>query len=137
MRKAAEDGHLIALDLAEKLVNHDIPFRKAHQIIGQVVKLAHKSGKPISKLSESEVKKAIKSKEVSLKLIMKLIQSTTITSSLHARKSQGSSGISEQKRMTVHRMKKIKKYQVVVTTQSNAVQNSLNQLDKKVKQLIK
>jgi len=60
MRKAAEDGHLIALDLAEKLVNHDIPFRKAHQIIGQIVKLAHKSGKPISELSESEVKKAIK-----------------------------------------------------------------------------
>ena len=92
MRKAAEDGHLIALDLAEKLVHHDISFRKAHQIIGRIVKLAHTSGKPISKLSESEVKKVIKSKEVSLKLLMELIQSTTLTSSLHARKSQGSSG---------------------------------------------
>ena len=57
MRKAAEDGYLIALDLAEKLVHHDIPFRKSHQIIGLLVKLAHKSGKPISKLNESEVKK--------------------------------------------------------------------------------
>jgi len=135
MRKAAEDGHLIALDLAEKLVNHDIPFRKAHQIIGQIVKLAHKSGKPISKLSESEVKKAIKSKEVSLKLIMKLIRSTTLTSSLHDRKSQGSSGISEQKRMTAHRMKKIEMYQTGVKKRTLAVQNSLNQLNKKVKQL--
>ena len=135
MKKAAEDGHLIALDLAEKLVNHDIPFRKAHQIIGQIVKIAHKSGKPISKLSESEVKKAIKSKEVSLKLIMKLNQSTTITSSLHARKSQGSSGISEQKRMTAHRMKKIEMYQTGVKKRSLMVQNSLNQLNKKVKQL--
>jgi len=135
MRKAAEDGHLIALDLAEKLVNHDIPFRKAHQIIGRVVKLAHKSGKPISKLNESEVKKAIKSKEVSLKLLMKLIQSTTITSSLHARTSQGSSGISEQKRMTAHRMKKIEMYQTGVKKRTLAVQNSLNQLNKKVKQL--
>ena len=77
----------------------------------------------------------IKSKEVSLKLIMKLIQSTTITSSLHARKSQGSSGISEQKRMTAHRMKKIEMYQTGVKKRTLAVQNSLNQLNKKVKQL--
>jgi len=137
MRKAAEDGHLIALDLAEKLVHHNIPFRKAHQIIGRIVKLAHKSGKPISKLDESEVKKVIKSKEVSLKLLMELIQSTTITSSLHARKSQGSSGISEQKRMITHRMKKIGMYQTGIKTRSNAVQNSLNKLNQKVKQLTK
>jgi len=137
MRKAAEDGHLIALDLAEKLVHHNIPFRKSHQIIGQIVKLAHKSGKPISKLSESEVKKVIKSKEVSLKLLMELIQSTTLTSSLQARKSQGSSGISEQKRMTAHRMNKINMYQAGVKTRSNAVQNSLNNLNQKVKQLTK
>jgi len=137
MRKAAEDGHLIALDLAEKLVHHNIPFRKSHQIIGQIVKLAHKSGKPISKLSESEVKKVIKSKEVSLKLLMELIQSTTLTSSLQARKSQGSSGISEQKRMTADRMNKINMYQAGVKTRSNAVQNSLNKLNQKVKQLTK
>ena len=137
MRKAAEDGHLIALDLAEKLVHHNIPFRKSHQIIGRVVKLAHKSGKPISKLSESEVKKVIKSKEVSLKLLMELIQSTTLTSSLQARKSQGSSGISEQKRMTADRMNKINMYQAGVKTRSNAVQNSLNKMNQKVKQLTK
>jgi len=137
MRKAAEDGHLIALDLAEKLVHHNIPFRKSHQIIGRVVKLAHESGKPISKLSESEVKKVIKSKEVSLKLLMELIQSTTLTSSLQARKSQGSSGISEQKRMTAHRMNKINMYQAGVKTRSNAVQNSLNKMNQKVKQLTK
>ena len=137
MKKAAEDGYIIALDLAEKLVHHDIPFRKSHQIIGRLVKFAHKSGKPISKLNESEVKKMIKGKEVSLKLLMELIQSTTITSSLHARKSQGSSGISEQKRMTTHRMKKIEMYQKGIKTRSLAVQNSLNQLNKKVKQLTK
>ena len=137
MRKAAEDGHLIALDLAEKLVHHDISFRKSHQIIGRVVKLAHKSGKPISKLSESEVKNVVKSKEVSLKLLMKLIKSTTLTSSLHERKSQGSSGTSEQKRMIAHRMIKIKKYQTGIKKRSDVVQNSLNNLNRKVKQLTK
>ena len=137
MKKAAEDGYIIALDLAEKLVHHDIPFRKSHQIIGRLVKLAHKSGKPISKLNESEVKKMIKGKEVSLKLLMELIQSTTITSSLHDRKSQGSSGISEQKRMIKDRMGKINAYQRGIKNRSNQVQNSLNNLNRKVKQLTK
>jgi len=136
MKKAAEDGYIIALDLAEKLVHHDIPFRKSHQIIGRLVKLAHKSGKPISKLNESEVKKMIKGKEVSLKLLMELIQSTII-SSLHDRKSQGSSGISEQKRMVKDRMGKINVYQTGIKNRSNQVQNSLNNLNRKVKQLTK
>jgi len=137
MKKAAEDGYIIALDLAEKLVHHDIPFRKSHQIIGRLVKFAHKSGKPISKLNESEVKKVIKGKEVSLKLLIELIQSTTITSSLHDRKSQGSSGISEQKRMIKDRMGKINAYQRGIKNRSNQVQNSLNNLNRKVKELTK
>jgi len=137
MKKAAEDGYLIALDLAEKLVHNGISFRKSHQIIGRLVKIAHKSGKPISELNKSEIKKEIKAKEVSLELLIKLIQSTTITSSLHERTSQGSSGISEQKRMIKHRLGKINAYQTDIKNRSNDVQNSLNKLSKKVKALTK
>jgi len=137
MKKAAEDGYLIALDLAEKLVHNGISFRKSHQIIGRLVKIAHKSGKPISELNKSEIKKEIKAKEVSLELLIELIQSTTITSSLHDRTSQGSSGISEQKRMIKHRLGKINAYQTGIKNRSNDVQNSLNNLSKKVKALTK
>ena len=137
MKKAAEDGYLIALDLAEKLVHNGISFRKSHQIIGRLVKIAHKSGKPISELNKSEIKKEIKAKEVSLELLIKLIKSTTITSSLHDRTSQGSSGISEQKRMVKHRLGKINAYQTGIKNRSNDVQNSLNNLSKKVKALTK
>jgi len=137
MKKAAEDGYLIALDLAEKLVHNGISFRKSHQIIGRLVKIAHKSGKPISELNKSEIKKEIKGKEVSLELLIELIQSTTITSSLHDRTSQGSSGISEQKRMIKHRLGKINAYQTGIKNRSNDVQNSLNKLSKKVKALTK
>jgi len=137
MKKAAEDGYLIALDLAEKLVHNGISFRKSHQIIGRLVKIAHKSGKPISELNKSEIKKEIKGKEVSLELLIELIQSTTITSSLHDRTSQGSSGISEQKRMIKHRLGKINAYQTGIKNRSNDVQNSLNNLSKKVKALTK
>ena len=137
MKKAAEDGYLIALDLAEKLVHNGISFRKSHQIIGRLVKIAHKSGKPISELNKSEIKKEIKGKEVSLELLIKLIKSTTITSSLHDRTSQGSSGISEQKRMVKHRLGKINVYQTGIKKRSDYVQNSLNKLNKKVKALTK
>ena len=137
MKKAAEDGYLIALDLAEKLVHNGISFRKSHQIIGRLVKIAHKSGKPISELNKSEIKKEIKGKEVSLELLIKLIKSTTITSSLHDRTSQGSSGISEQKRMVKHRLGKINVYQTGIKKRNNYVQNSLNKLNKKVKALTK
>jgi len=137
IKKAAEDGYLIALDLAEKLVHNGISFRKSHQIIGRLVKIAHKSGKPISELNKSEIKKEIKGKEVSLELLIELIQSTTITSSLHDRTSQGSSGISEQKRMIKHRSGKINAYQTGIKNRSNDVQNSLNKLSKKVKALTK
>jgi archaellum component FlaC len=68
---------------------------------------------------------------------MELIQSTTIISSLHDRKSQGSSGISEQKRMVKDRMGKINVYQTGIKNRSNQVQNSLNNLNRKVKQLTK
>ena len=137
MKKAAEDGYLIALDLAEKLVHNGISFRKSHQIIGRLVKIAHKSGKPISELNKSEIKNEIKGKEVSLELLIKLIKSTTITSSLHDRTSQGSSGISEQKRMIKHRLGKINAYQTGIKKRSNDVQNSLNKMNKKVKALTK
>ena len=137
MKKAAEDGYLIALDLAEKLVHNGISFRKSHQIIGRFVKIAHKSGKPISELNKSEIKNEIKGKEVSLELLIKLIKSTTITSSLHDRTSQGSSGISEQKRMVKHRLGKINAYQTGIKKRSNDVQNSLNKMNKKVKALTK
>ena len=137
MKKAAEDGYLIALDLAEKLVHNGISFRKSHQIIGRLVKIAHKSGKPISELNKSEIKNEIKGKEVSLELLIKLIKSTTITSSLHDRTSQGSSGISEQKRMVKHRLGKINVYQTGIKKRSNDVQNSLNKMNKKVKALTK
>jgi len=137
MKKAAEDGYLIALDLAEKLVHNGISFRKSHQIIGRLVKIAHKLGKPISELNKSEIKKEIKGREVSLELLIELIQSTTITSSLHDRTSQGSSGILEQKRMIKHRLGKINAYQTDIKNRSNDVQNSLNKLSKKVKALTK
>ena len=137
MKKAAESGYLIALDLAEKLVGKGIPFRIAHNVIGKLVQIASISKKPLSKITPSEVKTSVKGTNVDSKFLLKLINSTSINSSLQDRISQGSSGISEQKRMIVDRMKKIKVYRQGTTKRENEVKSTLETLSKKVKVLTK
>jgi len=137
MKKATENGYLIALDLAEKLVQKDIPFRTAHQVIGKLVQLANYSKKPISKITPNELNTAIKGTTVNSKFLSEIIKSTTINSSLRDRISQGSSGIAEQKRMIDHRMKKINAYREGITKRDKDVKNALYNLSLKVKELTK
>jgi len=135
MKKAIEGGYLVALDVAEKLVNNGIPFRTAHQIVGSIVKIAHNSKKPFEKLSIDEITKSTKGIEPSL--VKKIIESTSISSSLQNRISQGSSGISEQKRMIQHRMKKLSMYRTGTTKRDNEVKTTFSNLTLKVKNLTK
>ena len=99
MKKVTESSNLIALDIAEKLVQEGIPFRVTHKISGVLVQLAHDSKKPISKLTLSEIKKSVADTKVDPKIVSKIISSTTVVSSLKDRTSFGSSGYDEQKRM--------------------------------------
>lgn len=137
MKKSTQGGYLIALDLAEKLVQKGIPFRTAHKVVGQLVQIASISKKPLSKITPSEVKASVKGTNVDSKFLIKLINSTTIDSSLRDRTSQGSSGILEQKRMIVDRMKKIKMYREGTNKRENQVKITFENLSKKVKLLIK
>ena len=137
MKKATESGNLIALDLAEKLVKKGIPFRTAHKVIGKLSQIASTSKKSLSKMSSSEVKTSVKGTNVDPKFLLKLINSTSISSSLQDRKSQGSSGITEQKRMITDRMKKLKIYRQGTTKREAEVKSTLDNLSKKVKLLTK
>tara|TARA_B110000263_G_C14886438_1_gene319730 strand:- start:62 stop:505 length:444 start_codon:yes stop_codon:yes gene_type:complete len=136
MRNAAEDGYLIALDLAEKLVYEKIPFRTAHNIIGNLVQIAHVSKKHISELNIDDIN-SISQKNIKSKKLLEIIQNTTISSSLKNRKSQGSSGISEQTRMISQRTKKIVLYKKTVKKQNDAVKKAFDSLSKRVKTLVK
>jgi len=138
MKKAAERGDLLALDLAEKLVTNGVPFRTAHKIIGHLINLSHNSKKPLSKMTLTEIKKTIQSKNIAKsKLVLEIIKTTTTSSSLRDRISQGSSGISEQKRMIKHRMNKLRVYNVGISKRRNAVEFSFEKLSKKVDTLTK
>ena len=137
MKKAAESSYLIALDIAEKLVQSGIPFRTTHKIVGGLVQIAHQSNKSMNKLSMKEISKITQETKINPNLIMEIIQSTTITSSLKERKSFGSSGYDEQKRMIEDRMKKINSYRISATKRDNDISKALDDLSNKVIELIK
>jgi len=137
MKKAAESSYIIALDIAEKLVQNGIPFRTTHKIAGGLVQIAHQSNKSMNKLSMKEISKIAQETKTNPKLIMEIIQSTTITSSLKDRKSFGSSGYDEQKRMIEDRMEKINNYRINATKRDNDISKALDNLSNKITELIK
>ncbi|MBC8515999.1 MAG: argininosuccinate lyase [Nitrosopumilus sp.] len=136
MKKVTESSNLIALDIAEKLVQEGIPFRVTHKISGVLVQLAHNSKKPISKLTLSEIKKSVADTKVHPEIVSKIISSTTVVSSLKDRKSFGSSGYDEQKRMISDRILKINQYRSDVLRRENKINASIDDLKKQVKAII-
>ncbi len=54
MRRACDDGFLTATDLADYLARKGIPFRKAHEITGKIVRYCEKSGRRLKDLSLKE-----------------------------------------------------------------------------------
>ncbi|MDH3501094.1 MAG: argininosuccinate lyase [Nitrosopumilus sp.] len=137
MKKATESSYLIALDIAENLVKKGIPFRTTHKIAGSLVQIAHESKKPLNKINIEEISKVIKGTKIEPKLIQSIIQNTTITSSLKERKSFGSSGYEEQKRMINDRIKKINSYRITTTKRQNDIIKAFENLSNKVQFIIK
>ena len=52
---AASDPALLATDLADYLVKKGMPFRQAHHVVGAVVALAEKTGKPLNQLTLADL----------------------------------------------------------------------------------
>jgi argininosuccinate lyase len=53
--RAASDPALLATDLVDYLVKKGMPFRQAHHVVGKVVALAEKTGKPLNQLTLAEL----------------------------------------------------------------------------------
>ena len=136
MKKVTESSNLIALDIAEKLVQEGIPFRVTHQISGILVQLAHNSKKPISKLTLSEIKKSVVDSKVDPKIVSKIISSITVVSSLKSRKSYGSSGYDEQKRMISDRIQTINQYRLNMSKRESKINSSIDGLEKQIHEIL-
>ncbi len=137
MKKVTESSNLIALDIAEKLVQEGIPFRITHKIAGLLVQLSHQSKKPISKLTPTEIKKSVSDTKVDPKIVSKIISTITVISSLKERKSYGSSGYDEQKRMISDRIQKINNLRTAITKRENAINSSIESLQKQIDEIIR
>ena len=137
MKKATNSSYLIALDIAEKLVLKEIPFRTTHKIAGSLVQQAHNSKKPLNKLTSAEIKKSVEGTKVDPITVAEIIKTTTTVSSLQDRVSFGSSGYAEQKRMIKSRMKKINDLRTNTTKRENELSKALELLDEKISNLIK
>ncbi len=125
MKKVTESSNLIA-----------IPFRVTHKISGVLVQLAHNSKKPISKLTTLEIKKSVDGTKIDPKIVAKIISTTTVVSSLKDRKSFGSSGYDEQKRMISDRTQKINIWRSDMSKRENKIKSSINELQKLVDEII-
>ncbi|MCH5336707.1 MAG: argininosuccinate lyase [Campylobacter sp.] len=86
MLKACKKGHLLATDLADYLVREkNIPFRKAHFIVGELVAEAEKQGVDISELKNLSKINPIFDEKAS--------QILDFNVSLNSKQSQGSSSV--------------------------------------------
>ena len=137
MKKATESGYLVALDIAERLVKKGIPFRTTHKIAGSLVQIAHNSKKPLNKLDIQEITQIVGDNKIDSHMVQEIIRNTTIKSSLKERKSFGSSGYEEQKRMINDRIKKIDSYRTVATKHQNDISKAFDALSDKVKEFTK
>ena len=54
--RAAADPLLLATDLADYLVGKGMAFRQAHHVVGAVVALAEKTGRPLDRLTLADFK---------------------------------------------------------------------------------
>ena len=105
-------------------------------IVGKLVQIASMDRKNLDELTLDELN-SINIKGIKPGKLMDLIQNTSVTLSLKERKSKGSSGLGEQKRMLNHRTKKIISYSTKVKKQSAFIKKSFVDLSKKVQRIIK
>jgi len=54
--RAASDPALLATDLADELVRHQVPFRMAHDIVGKLAAESNRTGVPLDKLPEDFIR---------------------------------------------------------------------------------
>ena len=137
MKKAAESGYLVALDIAEELVQDGVPFRTAHKISGRLVQTAHEQKKQLRKLGTSDISVAVKGSGASPESVARAIRTVTISSSLKNRRSLGSPGYDEQDRMISERIKKISECREYSARIDGRVSKALEGLAARVRELTK
>ena len=56
LRESASDPALVATEMADYLVNHGVPFREAHEIVGKVLRVAEQEQKTVREMPLAQLK---------------------------------------------------------------------------------
>lgn len=104
MLKACKEGYLNATDIADYLVNKNIPFRDAHHIAARLVKKAMEEEKTLEGLSLAEYK------EESDKFEKDIYQAIDLKTIVKTRDSRGGPAKKEVQRQIEYVKEKLKKY---------------------------
>jgi argininosuccinate lyase len=56
LRESSDDPALVATEIADYLVNHGVPFREAHEIVGKMLRAAEQDGKTVREMPLSQLK---------------------------------------------------------------------------------
>jgi len=91
-RAAAADPMLLATDLADYLVRKNMPFRQAHHVVGAVVALSEKWGKPLNEFTIDDFK------GVDPTFQNDVLEVLDLSSAMHRRTLTGSPGTDQVRR---------------------------------------
>jgi argininosuccinate lyase len=86
MRAACDDGFLTATDLADYLARKGVPFRKAHEIAGKIVRHCEDRGKRLKDLTLKELR------AFSREIGEDVRDAISLTNSIRVRKTRGGTG---------------------------------------------
>ena len=103
MLSAAENGFLTATDLADYLVKKGMPFRNAHEVVGQIVASCVRKKKTLEVLTIAEFK------SFSPEIEKDVLSCLSLSSSVNSRKSEGATGIFSVKKAIAKAKKELNK----------------------------
>jgi argininosuccinate lyase len=130
---SANKSYGVSLDIAEQIViKYNIPFRKVHKLVGQLVQYAitHENI-PLDKTPQEEVNKILNSSKIKIDLdeLMSIIKDVKPEKSILLRKSYGSPNPLQQNGMINSIEKALLTYTKVLTERKELLFTTINNLD--------
>ena len=114
-----------------------MPFREAHKITALLVQKAHADKISLSKLDLRAIRAAIGKNSIKSTYVQSVLKSATASASLRKRKSVGSAGFAEQKRMIISRKKLLAKLHKNHMKQEKKLADALNYTSARISKVLK
>ncbi|MDI1495051.1 MAG: argininosuccinate lyase [Cenarchaeum symbiont of Oopsacas minuta] len=138
MKKATKGGgYMVALDIAEQLVLDGVPFREAHKITANLVQKAYNNKTILNELDLKSIDGMIGKSNIKASYIQSILKTTTASASLRKRKSIGSAGFAEQKRMITKRKKHTARLYNKLTKHENHLAKTMKQMSTRISKVMK